>query len=67
MVLVLPPAPAALVLAGRVFATLSCRSAAALLLSTVRAPPGIVGDVGRPVLEAAEPGVFTGEAGRGED
>lgn len=62
----LPPAPAARVLAGRALATLSCLSAAALLLITVLAPPGGAGDVGRPVLEPVEPGVLVGELGRGE-
>lgn len=52
MVLLLPPAPAALVLVGRAFATLSARSAAAFRRSTVFAPPG--GDEGRAVVPALE-------------
>jgi len=54
------------VLAGRAFATLSARSAAALLLIAVAGPPGALGDDGRAVVEPVE-GEFTGEAGRGED
>ena len=68
MVLVLPPAPAALVLLGRAFATLSFWSAAALLRIAVFGPPGGVGDEGLPLLWAiAPPGEFTGDEGRGED
>ena len=63
----LPPAPAALVLDGLVFATLSCLSAAARLLIMVLGPPGGVGDTGRAPLELAEPGVSPGEVGRGDD
>jgi len=63
IVLVLPPAPAALVLAGLAFATLSCLSAAALRLIMVLGPPGGVGDVGLALLEDA-PGALTGEVGR---
>lgn len=44
----LPPAPAALVLVGRVLAIFSCRSAAALRRKTVFAPPG--GEEGRAVV-----------------
>jgi len=40
IVLVLPPAPAALVLLGLAFATLSALSAAALRLIAVAGPPG---------------------------
>lgn len=61
--LVLPPAPAALVLAGLAFATLSCLSAAALLLIIVLGPPGGGGDVGLELLEVA-PGALAGEVGR---
>jgi hypothetical protein len=50
IVLVLPPAPAALVLLGRAFASLSFWSAAALLLIAVLGPPGGVGEDGLPVL-----------------
>ena len=52
IVLLLPPAPAALVLVGRAFATLSARSAAAFRRSTVFAPPG--GDEGRAVVPVLE-------------
>lgn len=65
IVLVLPPAPAALVLAGLALATLSALSAAAFLRIAVLAPPG--GDEGRAVLEPADGGAFAGELGRGED
>lgn len=67
IVLVLPPAPAALVLAGRAFATLSCRSAAALLRIIVFGPPGGFGDDGRAPLELADPGVLPGALGGGDD
>lgn len=50
IVLVLPPAPAALVLLGRALASLSFWSAAALLRMAVFGPPGGVGDEGLPVL-----------------
>lgn len=66
MVLLLPPAPAALVLLGRAFASLSFWSAAARLRIAVLGPPGGVGDEGLPMPEAA-PGEFTGEEARGED
>jgi hypothetical protein len=66
MVLLDPPAPAALVLLGRAFALFSFKSAAARLLMAVAGPPGGFGDEGRPV-EAPVLGVFTGEVGRGED
>ena len=49
--LLLPPAPAALVLVGRAVAARSARSAAAFLLIAVLGPPGGVGDDGRAVLE----------------
>lgn len=65
IVLLLPPAPAALVLVGRAFATLSALSAAAFLRIAVLAPPG--GDEGRAVLVPVEGGELTGELGRGED
>lgn len=61
--LLLPPAPAALVLVGRALATLSARSAAAFRLKTVFAPPG--GEDGRAVVPALEAG--GGEEGGGED
>ena len=51
MVLLLPPAPAARVLAGRALATLSALSAAAFLRIAVFGPPGGVGDDGRAVLD----------------
>lgn len=65
--LLLPPAPAALVLDGRALATLSARSAAAFLLIAVAGPPGAFGDDGRAVVEPELAALFTGEAGRGED
>lgn len=65
IVLLLPPAPAALVLVGRAFATLSALSAAAFLRIAVLAPPG--GEEGRAVLVPAEGGELIGELGRGED
>lgn len=61
MVLLLPPAPAALVLAGRALATLSARSAAAFLRIAVLGPPGGVGDDGLAVLVATEGGQWMGE------
>lgn len=64
IVLLLPPAPAALVLAGRAFATLSARSAAAFLLMAVAGPPGGLGEA----LAVEEPmvgGEFSGDDGRG--
>lgn len=68
MVLLLPPAPAALVDEGRALATLSARSAAAFLLMAVAGPPGGLGDEGRAVDEPVEaPGALTGEEGRGDD
>ena len=66
MVLLLPPAPAALVLDGRAFATLSARSAAAFLLIAVAGPPGGFGDEGLAVVDPVD-GELTGEDGRGED
>lgn len=67
IVLVLPPAPAARVLAGRALATLSCLSAAARLLSIVLGPPGGVGEVGRALLPLAAAGELTGELDLGVD
>jgi hypothetical protein len=67
IVLLLPPAPAALVLEGLAFATLSARSAAAFLRIAVAGPPGALGEDGRAVVEPVVGGVLTGEAGRGED
>ena len=67
MVLLLPPAPAALVLDGRAFATLSALSAAAFLLIAVAGPPGGLGDEGRAVVVPVEGGELTGEVGLGED
>lgn len=66
IVLLLPPAPAARVLAGLAFATLSARSAAALRRIAVLGPPGGVGEEGRAVVEATE-GLPDGEEARGED
>ena len=65
--LVLPPAPAALVLAGLAFATLSCLSAAALRRIMVLGPPGGLGEDGLAPVVLAEPGVLFGELGGGED
>ena len=62
--LLLPPAPAARVLLGRAFASLSFWSAAARRRIAVLGPPGGVGDEGR---AGAEEGEFTGEEERGED
>lgn len=69
IVLLLPPAPAALVLLGRAFATLSARSAAAFLLIAVAGPPGGFGDDGRAVVVPVEgeSGAFIGDDGLGED
>jgi hypothetical protein len=66
IVLLLPPAPAALVLDGRAFTTLSARSAAAFLLIAVAGPPGGLGEAGRAVVEPVV-GELTGEEGRGDD
>ena len=65
MVLLLPPAPAALVDAGRAFATRSFWSAAARLRIAVLGPPGGVGLDGRP-LAAPTPGLM-GDDAPGED
>lgn len=67
MVLLLPPAPAALVLAGRALAILSARSAAAFLLIAVAGPPGAFGEAGRAVVEPVDGGELIGDEGRGED
>jgi hypothetical protein len=67
MVLLLPPAPAALVLLGRTFATLSFWSAAALRRIAVLGPPGGVGDDGLPELWPTTVGELTGDDERGED
>ena len=68
MVLLLPPAPAALVLLGLTLAIFSFWSAAARRRMAVRGPPGGVGDEGRATLPVAAPtGVPTGEEARGED
>lgn len=61
--LVLPPAPAARVLAGLWFAILSFLSAAARLLSSVFGPPGTMAEVA-PELEALpRAGELMGELG----
>lgn len=65
--LLLPPAPAALVLEGRVLATLSALSAAAFLLIAVAGPPGGFGDAGRAVVVPVVACEFTGDCGRGDD
>jgi hypothetical protein len=64
-VLLLPPAPAALVDAGRAFATRSFWSAAARRRIAVLGPPGGVGLDGRPLAEPT-PGL-AGEDAPGED
>ena len=66
MVLLLPPAPAARVLAGLALAALSALSAAALRRIAVLGPPGGVGEDGLAVVEPTE-GEPTGEDARGED
>jgi hypothetical protein len=65
-VLLLPPAPAALVLDGRALAILSARSAVAFRRIAVAGPPGAFGEDGRAVVEPVE-GLLTGDEGRGED
>ena len=69
MVLLLPPAPAALVLAGLAFATWAVLSAAFLLRIAVFGPPGGVGVNGRPLVTAdgvpGLPPAGFGEADRG--
>lgn len=67
IVLLLPPAPAALVLLGLAFATLSALSAAAFLLIAVAGPPGGFGDDGRAVVEPVEGDPGVSGAGMGED
>ena len=66
MVLLLPPAPAARVLAGRALAVRSARSAAAFRRIAVFGPPGGVGDEGRAVVDPTE-GELMGELERGDD
>ena len=65
--LLLPPAPAALVLLGLALATRSARSAAAFLRMAVAGPPGALGEEARAVVEPVAEAALTGEAGRGED
>jgi hypothetical protein len=60
-VLVLPPAPAALVLLGRALATFSFWSAAARRRIAILAPPGADGEDGR-WIEAPVPAEAAGEA-----
>lgn len=67
IVLVLPPAPALLVLVGRAFAIFSFWSAAARRRIAVRGPPGGVGLEGRPTLAPEAAPALAGEEGRGED
>lgn len=67
MVLLLPPAPAALVLAGRALAILSALSAAAFLLIAVAGPPGALGEAARAVVEPVVGLELIGDEGRGED
>lgn len=64
MVLLEPPAPAALVLLGRAFAIFSFWSAAARLRIAVRAPPGTVGDEERPTLAPVAATALAGDSGR---
>lgn len=66
MVLLLPPAPAARVLAGLALAVLSALSAAAFLRMAVFGPPGGVGDDGRAVVDPTD-GELTGEFAREDD
>lgn len=62
IVLLEPPAPAALVLLGLAFAALSLKSEAALRLIAVAGPPGGLGEFGRAV-EAPVDGCSSGEVG----
>lgn len=66
IVLLLPPAPAALVLDGRWAEMRSCLSAAAFLLIAVAGPPGAFGDAWRAVVVPVD-GELIGDDGRGED
>lgn len=61
IVLLEPPAPAALVLLGLAFAALSLKSEAALRLIAVAGPPGGFGEFGRAVDEPVD-GCSSGEA-----
>lgn len=65
--LLLPPAPAALVLVGLALATLSALSAAAFLRIAVFGPPGGVGDDGRTADDPTDWGELIGELERGDD
>ena len=67
MVLLLPPAPAALVLFGLALATRSARSAAAFLRMTALGPPGAAGDDGLAVVDPLDAGAGTGEPALGDD
>jgi hypothetical protein len=67
MVLLEPPAPAALVLDGRALAIFSFWSAAARRRIAVRGPPGGVGEEGRPVLAPLAAAALAGDEARGED
>jgi hypothetical protein len=67
IVLLLPPAPAALVLEGRAFASRSARSAAAFLRIAVAGPPGARGEAARAVVEPVVVAEFTGDAGLAAD
>jgi hypothetical protein len=62
IVLLEPPAPAALVLLGLTLAALSLKSEAALRLIAVAGPPGGFGEFGRAVEEPEE-GCSIGEVG----
>lgn len=65
--LLLPPAPAARVLAGLLADSFSARSAAAFRRIAVLGPPGGVGDEGRAVVEPTDGGELRGELGGGDD
>lgn len=64
IVLLLPPAPAALVLAGLALAACAALSAAFRRLKTVFGPPGGAGEAGR--LEPLAEGLVAPLAGAGE-
>lgn len=65
--LLLPPAPAARVLAGLLADIFSALSAAAFRRIAVFGPPGGVGEDGRAVVEPTEGEELSGELGGGDD